>query len=537
MKRHIYLLIVLLIQSCPVNAQWQWVHKIGGSQLDRGTALINKDGSLYCYGDFKGVCFMGYDTLFDSGSNDMFVARYDSQGNEIWSLGFGGINGMNTEEYIGGVALDTVNDYLYLNGTFYGTLTIDTFSLSSNGSLDLFLAKFDLSGNCIWLIKASSSFDDNPLSINLDQSGNIYWTGDLKSNGYVDTVSIGTGVFLAKVSPGGDILWTREFIRGGDITNSLISENNIYVLTWAKNDTTWIDTAYTFSPYSYPMDFILSKHDLSGNVQWAKRYINSGVAYGRDICINSSKELFIVGTFHDSISLDGNLLVQPGKDDLFLAKLDSSGNVIWVKQSYANGLSGTQGLALDQDEDGNLYIGGNFSGSAQFGSISVSANSSRDLFIAKYDTSGACLGVRQATNGSINNLQVNHNNEIVGSGTFTNTMTAGSFSITSYGDKDIFIFTCDGFSGLGEQKNTGNTLFIYANPNAGKCTVVVPDGLINERYLELRIFDSKGKLMQEQKLEMHDGTVKVNLEAQAKGVYHVTLGNNQKQYSGKIVFD
>lgn len=248
-------------------AQWQMLYKIGASGHDSGRELIDENGNIYCYGDFEGACFMGINTLFDNGWGDMFLAKYDAQGNELWSVGFGGINGMNTNEFLGSAEIDTVNDFIYLNGCFYGTMTIGTLSLYSGGSLDVFLAKFDLDGNCIWLIKAGSAFDDYPSAVNLDQAGNIYWIGNLYSSGFVDTLSVAPGVFLAKVSPLGEILWVREFIQGGSISNLHIHGNDLYVLTYSNRDTTWIDTSFTYSPFSYPVNLIISKHNLFGDVQ------------------------------------------------------------------------------------------------------------------------------------------------------------------------------------------------------------------------------------------------------------------------------
>ena len=82
-----------------------------------------------------------------------------------------------------------------------------------------------------------------------------------------------------------------------------------------------------------------------------------------------------------------------------------------------------------------------------------------------------------------------------------------------------------------------NNLIIYANPNAGKCNITVPDEFLHEQNLTLSIFDNTGKLIQQKTLQMNDGKIKLNLEAEAKGIYNVTLGNGVKSYSGKIVFE
>ena len=53
----------------------------------------------------------------------------------------------------------------------------------------------------------------------------------------------------------------------------------------------------------------------------------------------------------------------------------------------------------------------------------------------------------------------------------------------------------------------------------------------------LSIFDNTGKLIQQNKLNINDGTIKLSLEAEAKGIYNVSLSNGKRSYSGKIVFE
>ena len=84
---------------------------------------------------------------------------------------------------------------------------------------------------------------------------------------------------------------------------------------------------------------------------------------------------------------------------------------------------------------------------------------------------------------------------------------------------------------------TNNQLIIYANPTTGKCNINVPDEFLNEPNLTLSIFDNSGKLIQQQKLEMIENKIKLDLDAEAKGIYTALLSNGKKSYSGKIVFE
>jgi hypothetical protein len=95
----------------------------------------------------------------------------------------------------------------------------------------------------------------------------------------------------------------------------------------------------------------------------------------------------------------------------------------------------------------------------------------------------------------------------------------------------------DEITGVDELRTTGNKLLIYANPNKGKCNIVVPDDFSFESKLTLMIFDNKGKLIQQKVLQMDGDKILVNLEQEAKGIYNVVLSGKNKNYSGKIVFE
>jgi len=117
-------------------------------------------------------------------------------------------------------------------------------------------------------------------------------------------------------------------------------------------------------------------------------------------------------------------------------------------------------------------------------------------------------------------------------------VTYGFYPIKFY-KKKTYISKATAITGIvGPPKNkTNNQLLIYANPTTGKCTITVPDDFLNESNLTLSIFDNSGKLIQQKKLEMNDGKIKVDLDAEAKGIYTAVLSNGKKSYTGKIVFE
>jgi hypothetical protein len=104
-------------------------------------------------------------------------------------------------------------------------------------------------------------------------------------------------------------------------------------------------------------------------------------------------------------------------------------------------------------------------------------------------------------------------------------------------NSDIFLAKFD----LATHNNTrtapNNTLIIYANPNKGTCNITIPDDLKNSPNLTLMIYNAQGSLIQKQQIQQLQDKVKLSLDAEAKGMYNVTLTDGGKMYYGKIVFE
>ncbi|HNU34567.1 MAG TPA: T9SS type A sorting domain-containing protein, partial [Bacteroidia bacterium] len=534
-KKHITLTIALLI-SYSSNAQWQWAKQIGGINGDGGGIRVDANDNIYCSGDFGSNCFLDNDTLWGNGYNDLFLIKYNTSGNELWSKSFGGNNTSNNIESGGILAIDNTNNCLYYSGAFYGSITIDAFNITSSGGLDIFIAKFDLSGNCIWLKKAGSPFDDRPAASTLDANGNIYFTGVLGNNGTFETYSLNKGTFLSMLDPSGNILWAQYQFEGGSPSKLIVVNSAILMCGFTNNDTLIIDATNFIGNDN--IDCFLAKTDLNGNIITAKRFGGKRSQYASDFEIDSNGDIYLNGFFDDSLSVDATTLSNNGKYDFFLGRFDSNFNSQWIRQSNATGNAGAKSNNIIKDIDGKFYISGQFSGNASFGSFNVSTSNPNDYFIARFDDGGGCIGVRHFGFAVAARSEIDNNGDIIVSGTFSNTINIGSTFLTSHGGGDMFFAKSDAIVGIGGREiNPNNQLIIYANPTQGKCNITVPDDFVNENNLTLSIYDNTGKLIQQKILEMNDGKIKVSLEQEAKGIYNVTLANKKKSYSGKIIFE
>jgi hypothetical protein len=113
--------------------------------------------------------------------------------------------------------------------------------------------------------------------------------------------------------------------------------------------------------------------------------------------------------------------------------------------------------------------------------------------------------------------------------------------VTQIDFADLFIAKFDslsGFTGVQAFVPEGESgLHIYANPSNGLCTVELPNAITAGSDLVLTIFDAQGRVVQQAPLRMHQGTVELDIQAQAKGIYHVELQDGNRRYTGRIVFE
>lgn len=294
---------------------------------------------------------------------------------------------------MGGTSLDwgaaiCVDDsgYIYTTGRFEGSGPVDfdpgpgTHFFTPNGLSDIYIQKLDASGNLVWAKSMGNIGWDVGLSIAVDNSGNVYTTGNFEK--YVDfdpgpgvhTLGYG-GSYVQKLDSEGNFLWAISFEQVSSDDLIIDSLGNVYVTGryWGTVD---FDPGlgthiYSSKPGSGGQDtegdiFIL-KLDNGGNFLWAKSIGSHAWDRGIAMCLDELGNLYTVGTFGMAESgtstadfdpgLDSTKLTTFGNGDIFIQKLNASGDFIWAKS-----LGGT---GDDSGEDiyytnGNIYLTGSF---------------------------------------------------------------------------------------------------------------------------------------------------------------------------------
>ncbi|GEM_PF-3230709 len=363
----------------------QWAKRIHGRSNDYANGIaVDASGNAFVTGYFSSSSLTsGTSTITGAGSQDMFVAKFDPNGNTLWLRG------------AGGAALDTafavtidnsgnayvVGSYQSTSITFGSTTLVNTGKIDPFGNRysDIFMVKYNPTGTVVWAQAYGDSSHEEARDIKVDASGNIYLTGTFASDSImIDTCKIKSAggvhpagiayadIFVAKLTPTLQALWAkRAGFLAADVPYGLGFDNsfNVYVAGSFESDSIRFDSTTAFVNNGYK-DVLLLKYDANGEFQWARQaggmYSDEAVTLAVDGAGNS-----YIGGYYESPSLTfgSTTLVNSSSPEskIFLAKYNTSGNVVWAKSDAS-----TSGVAhvyeLSIDGTGALLVTGSFTG-------------------------------------------------------------------------------------------------------------------------------------------------------------------------------
>ncbi len=306
---------------------------------------------------------------------------------------------------MGLVVVDKMNNCLYIAGDNQGdSICLPPFTvhnLLGADSLQTYIAKYDTAGNVLWAI-GSGNGQSSPLRITVDANGYLYVLGRF---------------FSPVITFGGHTI---------------------------------VNSSYDYINYWTNMPYYLVKLDANGNVIWAKCGANATSIYdlcGGGIATDPLGNIYITQSFKDStINIGGHVLVNAMKDsnDIFIAKYDTAGNVLWAK-SFGN-VSDDRSMGIVVSNDYSVYLSGWFeSSSIAFGSTILTHNGvpafgsgwRPNTFLVKLDTSGNVLW-GQSSSGCAYGLNMaidNANDVYIGGGLIDSYFVA--FSTDTLKDRQL----------------------------------------------------------------------------------------------------
>jgi hypothetical protein len=495
----IFLSLAFMCLSHFANAQsFEWVKQMGGISTEVGRSIaVDASGNVYTTGSFQGTADFdpgpGTFNLSSAGNYDIFISKLDSSGNFVWAKKFGG----TLDDYSHSIAVDASGN-VYTTGSFQLTTDFDpgsgTFNLTSAGLFDIFISKLDASGNFVWAKQLAGTKSNGGRSIAVDASGNVYSTGR-----FTETVDFdpGTGTFnlnsglapnayISKLNASGEFVWAKQL--GGTSSVSvgcsitLDDFGNVYT-TGYFSDTADFDPgpgAFIFTSAGGD-DIFISKLDASGNFVWAKQLGGTSDDSGLSIALDALGNVYVTGYFQGTVDFDPSqgtfYLTSAGEADIFISKLDASGNFLWAKQM--GGTFDESGYSIAVDASGNVYTTGFFEGTADFdpgqGTFNLTSVGMTDIFISKLDASGNFVWAQRMGNQNwdySNSIAVDASNNVLTTGFFKGTFDfdpgPGTFNLTSAGNSDIYVHKLSQPNAGLDENFPEQTMSIYPNPNDGK---------------------------------------------------------------------
>lgn len=293
------------------------------------------------------------------------------------------------------------NGNTYVTGQFDGnTVAFGNTILTSNGSSDVFIAKYDASGNLIWAKNVGGKGYDSGLSIVTDSAGNCYVTGSFEDTVSFDNVVLtSTGasdMFVAKYNASGSLLWAKSagsYALDGGTCITADRAGNSYVAGFYNGNFTFGTTSLVNLGYE---DFFIAKYDPAGSLLWVQGVGGAGLDWPTGITTDKNDLVYLTGWYNSaSLTFGGKTINNTGQNDLFVVRFDPSGNVQWAKHATGAGSELSLGIAVDSSS--NSYITGYFTGNnLGFGTTILNSAGGEDIFIAKYDPAGNALWAKRA---------------------------------------------------------------------------------------------------------------------------------------------
>ena len=343
-----------------------WARQLGATLDEQANAVAVSGTSVYVAGQTTSQ--LGVDPKI--GGQDAFIARYDTAGNLQWVHQFG-TPGMDRAT---AVATDADGN-AYVAGTTFGGLDFYT----NAGGIDFFIAKYDATGNRLWLRQNGTQMDDFATGIAVGADDTLYFTGytggSFANGGNPNNYDIVAALYDTAGNP----YWLRQYVspksdmaRGIAVTAS----HEVYIV-----GNTYGSLDGTSTPVS--SDIFLLKLDILGAQQWVRQIDAGDLDDAKSVAVGPDGGVYIAGdTFG---SLDGN--TNNGTVDVLLARYDSAGNRDWSRMFGGAQTDYAFGVAVTPDNVVQVV-------GYTFGLDGIPSAGGSDAFLTRYDAFGTKLGSR-----------------------------------------------------------------------------------------------------------------------------------------------
>ena len=547
-KKYFGFFLMAQFFALPLYAQTlEWVKQVGGTGKDEAKSVaVDAAGNVYTTGSFsKTVDFDPGEGVFNftaaHQAEDMFIQKLDASGNFVWAKHMvdGNTSGFGFS-YSKGLAITVdASEGVYITGVFSGTVDFDpgpgTANLTSVsvGEDDAFVMKLSSAGSFEWVKQIGATKAVEARSIAVDEEGNVCTTGHFNGEADFDPgvdkfflLAESFSAYIQKLDPNGNLIWAKKFAEtssGGSI--AVDAGGNVFVIG-----------DFVGGPSMGGTDIFVIKYDKQGEMVWLEQMGGVGQDYGRSLILDADGNIFLTGIFEQTADFNiggpAASLTSSGETDIFIAKMNNTGDFIWVKQIGGSGYEEVRSISLDLE--GNIYTTGGFSGMVDFdpgkATFSLTSELGHVTFVQKLHSSGQFAWAIQLP-GTTYSIRTGNLENILLTGYF---FVAGDFdpgpgtvNLDPSNGMEIFILKLNPAPApvLGNSKESWEAGFtIYPNPSPGQVHLNFPESV---ESVFVRITGMDGKLIREQ-IIFNGSHSMINMDGLAKGVYLVTLFDKDK---------
>ncbi|HEX2617071.1 MAG TPA: T9SS type A sorting domain-containing protein [Flavobacteriales bacterium] len=537
MRRSFYLLALfasVVAQAQELVPAWGGSMGAGGSDASQGIALDDA-GHVYITGTFTGTTDMdpgpGVHELISAGSNDIYVAKFDTSGLLIWAKGMGGAYSDGATS----IALDASGN-AYITGGFCGTADFDPgvgefeLTAATTGENDIFIAKLDADGNFVWAKGiVGGTWWDAGYGIAVDPAGDVVITGRFYYQGGPRDFDPGPGVFLLtaghedifvlKLEADGDFVWAVAFGTAPDESRgysiAVDGEANIYVTGYFRGAVDFDPGPGTVELTSVgTWNVFYLKLDPDAALLWAKAlpistatYHNEG-NYGRKIAVDAAGDLLATGRYSGTVDFDPGAgtteLTATGAYDLYVTKYSATGELVWARSMGGSGHD--EGSDIRVGTAGDVLVAGMFQGTADLdpgsGTLELVAAGAEDAFILHLDSDGDLVHATSMGGPDTDRayaVEMSTSGALYVTGWFAGTTDldpgSGMLNATSAGSNDVFLIK------LVEEDHTGmdehalisaSAIGARPNPASDRTTLLLDASTMGKRGV-IEVFDATGE--------------------------------------------
>ena len=342
------------------------------------SSAIDASGDVYVAGKVE----MDRDGNSAIGKADILLAKYDNQGNKLWSI----IVGTAEDDFVQDSAVSSSGE-LYLTGYTYGALD----GLTSMGAVDMFLMKFNSNGALLDKKQIGTGQSDYSVGIAIDTADNVYLAGHTYGS-MQGAISGSKDMVLIKYDASFNEQWIRQL--GNNEGSEALPKYGTYAADISTDTSGGIYVAgFTTGEFDGNtniggFDLFVVKYDMTGAKIWSKQLGSTDTDYAKSITVDSSGDILLTGYTYGSLSGFTNA----GYYDFFIIKLTGVGMPVWTNQMGTEESDYIYGVAVDQFDD--VYLAGH-----TLGSLEGTSAGNADQILVKFNSSGSHLFTRQTGTG------------------------------------------------------------------------------------------------------------------------------------------